>query len=95
MGTESSRKKRRRARTGHIPEGIRSRSFRNGVIAVVLIAAAVLIAVRINRISNVSLKTEAAETRLYLEAMENQDVSAIQEEIDLKRSVEQSSSGEH
>ncbi len=60
---------------------------RNRVIAVVIIAAVILIAVRIRLITNVPLKSEAAETRLQLEAMADQDISAIQEEIELKRSV--------
>ncbi len=60
---------------------------RNRVIAIVIVAAVILIAVRIRLITNVPMKSEAAETRLQLEAMADQDISAISEEIELKRSV--------
>ncbi len=57
------------------------------IILIIVAAAAVLVAVRVRSISHGPAKSEAAETRLVLNAMEEQDIEPIQEEIDLRRSV--------
>ncbi len=67
---------------------------RTRVLILIVIVAAILVGVRIRTITNTQLKTEAAETRLTLEAMAQQDTSAIQEEIELKRTVTETISGE-
>ncbi len=60
---------------------------RNRIIFIIIVIVAVLVAVRIRSIVHVSLKSEASETRLVLEAMADQDMNAIQEQIDLVRSL--------
>ncbi len=60
---------------------------RTRILILIVIVAAILVGVRIRTISNSQLKSEAAETRLTLEAMAQQDTSSIQEEIELKRTV--------
>ncbi len=60
---------------------------RTWVIILIVIVAAILVGARIRTISNSQNKSEAAETRLALEAMAQQDTASIQEEIDLKRTV--------
>ncbi len=67
---------------------------RTRILILIVIVAAILVGVRIRTITNMQLKTEAAETRLTLEAMAQQDTSAIQEEIDLKRTITDTISGE-
>ncbi len=69
------------------------KSIRNRIIVLVIIAVVILVVVRIRVITNGSHRSEAAETRLMLEAMEEQDISAIQEEIDLKRSLMDAAGG--
>ncbi|MCC8141358.1 MAG: GDSL-type esterase/lipase family protein [Lachnospiraceae bacterium] len=61
--------------------------IRNLIILIAVIVAAILVAVRVKYITQVPLKSEAAETRLVLDALADQDISAIQDEIDLKRDV--------
>jgi len=61
--------------------------IRNLIILIAVIVAAILVVVRIKSITNVPLKSEAAETRLVLDALADQDITAIQEEIDLKRGI--------
>ncbi len=63
------------------------KSIVRGLIVAAAIVAVILIAVRIRSISKGPSKTEAAETRLQLDALAEQDMTALQEEIDLRRSV--------
>ncbi len=57
------------------------------ILAAVIAAALVFVAVRVNAISRVSGQIATDETRMKLTAMAEQDVSALQDEIDLKREV--------
>ncbi len=57
------------------------------ILIIVVISVLIVIAVRARSFTNVSLRTETAETRLQLESLADQDISAIQEEIDLRHSI--------
>ncbi len=61
------------------------------IIVIAIVVVILLVVFRVRAISMGPLKTEAAETRLTLEAMEEQDTESIRQEIDLKRSMEESS----
>ncbi len=82
-----SKSKKRPAPEGGIRRDDRRKRLRYGILAAVIAAALVFVGVRAHAISQLSGQIAADETRMKLTAMAEQDVSALWDEIALKREV--------